>query len=411
MLCTEVRQRSISNPIDTAKDGHSITGITGSVHPSHQSILRSARRFRPAHLSADLRDDGLWSVVVTPQITHVSRPQVTSVGSNNTPGCRASQPWANEDLAQFASLLRAAYDRGLNTWDTANVYSAGLNESAIGDFLSQNHTVIPRRKITLLTKVYGYVGEDPSVDEMDHADALRWQSKDYINQGGLSRAAIFTAVEASLSRLQTSYIDVLQIHRFDPTVPVDETMKALHDLVAGGKVRYVGASSMWTYQFANMQHVAEKNGWTKFISMQNCYSLLYREEEREMMRFCGETGVGVIPYSPLGRGYLARPYQRIAGEGQGRSARETFYKAMKRDLPEVDVEIIGRVEELAAKKGWSMAQVGLLWIVAKGATPIVGVNSVTQLDDVCGIRGKKLSGEEVKWLEELYKPKEVMGHV
>lgn len=168
--------------------------------------------------------------------------------------------------------ITCRYDRGLNTWDTANVYSNGVSEELIGRFIK--HALIPRRKLVLLTKCYGYVGETPAISTMRFTQAR--DTRDYVNQGGLSRAAIFNAVDASLRRLQTSYIDVLQIHRFDPTVPVEETMEALHDLVRSGKVRYIGASSMWAYQFAKMQFVAEKRGWTKFVSMQNHYSLCYR---------------------------------------------------------------------------------------------------------------------------------------
>jgi aryl-alcohol dehydrogenase-like predicted oxidoreductase len=178
-------------------------------------------------------------------------------------------------------LLKAAYDRGLNTWDTANVYSNGMSEIIVGKALKKYS--IPRHKVTIMTKCWGAVGETPDVRAIMYLPQIR-ASKDYVNHIGLSRAAIFNSVEASLKRLDTPYIDLLQIHRFDPETPVEETMKALHDLVQSGKVRYVGASSMWTYQFAMLQFAAEKNGWTKFISMQNQYNLLYREEERVRLR-------------------------------------------------------------------------------------------------------------------------------
>jgi aryl-alcohol dehydrogenase-like predicted oxidoreductase len=155
---------------------------------------------------------------------------------------------------------------------------------------------LPREKLVILTKCYGYVGEQPELRAIQYPTELP-QLRDYTNQGGLSRAAIFNAVNKSLQRLDTDYIDLLQIHRFDPTTPIEETMEALHDLIKSGKVRYIGASSMWAVQFAQMQFVAEKNGWTKFVSMQNHYNLLYREEEREMNRFCNDTGVGLIPVS------------------------------------------------------------------------------------------------------------------
>jgi aryl-alcohol dehydrogenase-like predicted oxidoreductase len=184
-------------------------------------------------------------------------------------GHKAWQPWVEDNEEKVFELLKAAYDSGLNTWDTANVYSAGVSEELIGKALKKLE--IPRHKIIILTKCFGVVGEEPGANHIRFPQIKT--SKDYVNQGGLSRAAIFNAVEASLRRLQTDYIDVLQIHRFDPTVPVAETMKALHDLVQSNKVRYIGASSMWTFQFQQMQQVAESRGWTSFVSMQNHYSL------------------------------------------------------------------------------------------------------------------------------------------
>ena len=181
-------------------------------------------------------------------------------------------------------LLKGAYDRGLTCWDTANVYSNGVSEELIAKCLKKYD--IPRQKLVILTKCFGPVGEKPGVMHIKYPEMM--QAKDYINQGGLSRTAIINAVNASLERLGTDYIDLLQIHRYDRTVPVEETMKALHDLIQWGKVRYIGASSMWCYQFARMQSCAAANGWTKFISMQNHYSLCYREEEREMNRYCLE---------------------------------------------------------------------------------------------------------------------------
>lgn len=225
---------------------------------------------------------------------------------------------------------------------------------------------------------------------------------DYVNQRGLSRQAIFAAVDASLARLDTPYIDLLQIHRFDRTVPIEETMKALHDLVESGKVHYIGASSMWAYQFAGMQFTAEKNGWTKFVSMQNYYNLLYREEEREMNKFCLETGVGLIPWSPLSQGQLARPHY-VSGS--------TTRSSGKGSLPEADVAIIGRVEELAEKKGCRMSHVALAWLQYKGiSSPICGFSNVGRMDEALEARGKTLTEEEVRHLEEGYVPKNIMGH-
>lgn len=182
-------------------------------------------------------------------------------------------------------------------------------------------------------------------------------------------------------------------------------MKALHDLVESGKVRYIGASSMWAYQFAKMQFAAERNGWTKFVSMQNHYSLCYREEEREMNKFCHETGVGLIPWAPLFRGHLARPL----GASTARSTTKTG-NIMSRELTDEDETIIRRVQELADKKGWKMSQVALVWIIQKGTIPIVGFSNIGRIDEACEVRGKSLTEEEMKYLEEPYKPKEIIGH-
>ncbi|EKG13418.1 Aldo/keto reductase [Macrophomina phaseolina MS6] len=317
-------------------------------------------------------------------------------------GHKAWQPWVVDDEASVFTLLQAAYDRGLNTWDTANVYSNGASEELIGRFLKQSN--IPRRKVVILTKCFGYVGETPAVSTMRYTEAKN--TRDYVNQGGLSRAAIFNAVDASLERLQTSYIDLLQIHRFDPSVPVEETMEALHDLVKSGKVRYIGASSMWTYQFAKMQFAAERRGWTKFVSMQNHYNLCYREEEREMNKFCQETGVGLIPWSPLHRGFLARPLDAP----ETTRVETTKGSPFAPDLTEADRAIIGRVQELAGKKGWKQSQVALAWIVQKGTIPIVGFSSVDRIEEAVQLKGKTLTEEELKYLEEPYVPKPIIGH-
>ena len=223
---------------------------------------------------------------------------------------------------------------------------------------------------------------------------------------GLSRGAILKAVDASLKRLGTDYIDILQIHRYDASVPPEEIMKALHDLVQAGKAHYIGASSMWTYQFARMQFIAEKNGWTKFVSMQNRYNLCYREEEREMNKFCNETGVGLIPWGPLFSGLLAKPWGV-------ESARSKTSVAMSGGLTEADETINKRVQEVAQRKGWKMSQVALAWIRGKDCIPIVGLasTSIERLDEVCAVRDMRLTADEMKYLEEPYVPKPVAGHV
>jgi aryl-alcohol dehydrogenase-like predicted oxidoreductase len=233
-------------------------------------------------------------------------------------------------------------------------------------------------------------------------------SKDYQNTFGLSRAGIFNQVEASLKRLDTPYIDLLQIHRFDSTTPIEETMKALHDLVQSGKVRYIGASSMWATQFARMQFCAEKNGWTKFVSMQNHYNLLYREEEREMNRFCNDTGVGLIPWAPLCRGHLARPPKDFGSTA--RSKMEQDSQPGSHGTVEPDISIIKRVVEISEKREWPMAHVSLAWINKRVASPIIGFSSLERIEQAITARGKILTEEEEKYLEELYQPKPIGGH-
>ncbi|KAF2670194.1 Aldo/keto reductase [Microthyrium microscopicum] len=326
----------------------------------------------------------------------VSWPILGAMGFASSP----IVPWCLGEEAAF-KVLKAAYDIGINTWDTSNVYSNGGSEEVLGKFLRTFG--IPRYKVVIMTKCAFAVGEEPTA--MGHAFGEQMgRSKDYVNQGGLSRVAIFKAVDDSLARLGASYIDLLQIHRYDPTVPPEEIMKALHDLVQSGKVRYIGASSMWATKFAQLQYLAEKNHWTKFISMQNYYNLCYREEEREMIRFCKETGVGLIPYAPLLAGRLARPV------GQGTSQRSKGPYAHTRGLGPVDEQIIGRVEDVAAKKGWKMAEVALAWQKSKGTIPIVGLNSVERVEEIRNLQGKVLTDEDVKYLEELYEAKPVTGH-
>ncbi|KAI1325229.1 aldo/keto reductase [Xylariaceae sp. FL0255] len=325
-------------------------------------------------------------------------------------GDSKAQSWALDE-AEALPLLKHAYDNGLNTWDTADVYSNGVSEEMIGKALKKYS--IPRHKVVIMTKCFWGVGETPDVYRYVTPVPMG-RAKDYTNAYGLSRAAIFFAVEESLRRLGTDYIDVLQIHRFDHETPVEETMKALHDLVVMGKVRYLGASSMWTFQFAQMQFAAEKNGWTKFVAMQNHYNLLYREEEREMNRFCNSTGVGLIPWSPLCRGHLCRPLSAFGSTPRSVSEKEMGGMAFKvttgSEVGEPDVSIIKRVQELAEKKGWTMTQVSLAWINAKVTSPIVGFSSVKRIDEAMDVRGKTLTEEEMKYLEELYLPKAISGH-
>ncbi|EEY22670.1 iolS [Verticillium alfalfae VaMs.102] len=285
-----------------------------------------------------------------------------------------------------------------------NSYSNGISEVIIGEAIK--HYDIAREKLVILTKCNFAVGETPEEQQFAFYSEFD-RSKDYQNQFGLSRTAIFNQVEASLKRLGTTYIDLLQIHRFDSSVPMEETLKALHDLVQSGKVRYIGASSMWATQFAQLQFCAEKNGWTTFVSMQDQYNLLYREEEREMIRFCNETGVGLIPWAPLCRGHLARP----PSSATARASAESDLTSGGHGTTEVDLKIIGRVAELAEKHEWPMAHVALAWINKRVTSPIIGCGSVSRLDEAVGGSGKTLTDEEERYLEELYQPRPVWGHI
>jgi len=300
-------------------------------------------------------------------------------------------------------VLKAAYDRGVTTFDTANMYSNGESERVIGKFIQKYN--IPRKKILIATKVNGLVAEDVDVNmaRMTVPD-MKFQ-KDYVNQWGLSRAAIFNATEACLERLATPYIDLLQIHRFDPDTPVEETMKALHDLVQSGKVRYIGASSMRAWQFAELNHVAEKHGWTTFVSMQSEYSLLYREDEREMIPYCKAHGIGYIPWSPIAGGLLTRP----VGTETARSI-SVKGSVFERKLTDADVEIVSRVQKLSEKKNCTMAEIAVAWVTTKVTSPIVGVNSVERLDQNI-VHGVEITEEDAKFLEEPYMPKPVRGHL
>ncbi|KAK0440465.1 NADP-dependent oxidoreductase domain-containing protein [Desarmillaria tabescens] len=323
--------------------------------------------------------------------------------------------WVLDEEHSFP-ILKAAWDRGINTIDTANVYSNGESERIIGAFMekvcrSLSNTIlwlkhgigqyqVPRQEIVIATKCHRIVGKDATI--RGKLSGHLKKTRDYVNQWGLSRAAIFNAVEASLPRLKTNYIDLLQIHRYDDLTPPEETMKALHDLVQSGKVRYIGASSMPVWKFALLNEVARRNGWTTFVSMQCEYSLLYREEEREMFDYCKYHGIGIIPWAPVAGGYLTRSVD----ESTKRSESGGFPRPK---LTDVDKIIIGRVEEVAKRCGASMAQIALAWVSAKVVSPIVGISSIKRLEEnVVGV-GRELSEEDILYLEEAYIPKPVHG--
>ncbi|KAL1678021.1 NADP-dependent oxidoreductase domain-containing protein [Schizophyllum commune] len=305
------------------------------------------------------------------------------------------------DEKRALPILKAAWDRGINASSPNSSrryvfrYSLPITLPTIPQYR------IPRDEIVILTKCYALAakGADHDVFTPTQYHVMR-QRKEYANSMGLSRAAIFNAVEASLARLNTTYIDLYQIHRFDPDTPPEETMKALHDLARCGKVRYIGASSMSTWQFALLNEVAGRHGWTKFVSMQDEYSLLYREGEREMIPYCKYHGIGLIPWAPLAGGLLARPL----GSNETPRLRSTSHYGIRKQH-EVDTEIIKRVEEVAKKRGWAMSQVALAWVSRTVSSPIVGFNSIKRVDQ--GIVDGALTDEEAEYLEESYQPKPV----
>jgi aryl-alcohol dehydrogenase-like predicted oxidoreductase len=298
-----------------------------------------------------------------------------------TPGSHA---WTLDE-EQSQPFLRQALDAGINFFDTANVYSAGASEEVLGRFLKQHAY---RDEIVIATKVHGRMRKDP-------------------NGSGLSRKAIFAEAENSLRRLQTDYIDLYQIHRWDYETPIEETLEALHDLVQSGKVRYIGASSMYSWQFAKSLYLADLHGWTRFVSMQNHYNLIYREEEREMMPLCVAEGIGVLPWSPLARGRLARPW----GEATKRLETDQFGKGMYAPTEQADHKVVDGLEELAKQRGIPQAQLALAWMLSKPfvSSPIVGATKPGHLEDAIAALDVKLSPDEIAALEAPYVPHPVLG--
>ncbi|KAK7976078.1 hypothetical protein PG989_014541 [Apiospora arundinis] len=353
-------------------------------------ILRNGIKLdrRPVFESKDVPDALAQSI----EATKVEYRRVGSSGlvvSNPILGTLGlgDSKWMNwaMDEEEARDILYAAYTRGINTWDTANAYSNGKTEAIIGRVIKEFN--IPRRKLVLMTKVGRIVADT---------------EQDYVNQYGLSRMAILSAVEQSLERLQSTYIDVLHIHRWDPDTPIEETMGTLHGLVASGKVRYLAASSMWAFELAQLQCMAELRGWTKIVAMQHHYNLLYREEEREMIKFCKRTGVGMLSWSPLAEGYLARPLEMA--DRTTRSAR------FGHGSSDADCEIIARVQRVATRHNAEMSQVALAWLNKRVSAAIVGINSIRRMDEVLGAREVVLTDEEDAWLEEPYQPKSIQGH-
>jgi aryl-alcohol dehydrogenase-like predicted oxidoreductase len=297
---------------------------------------------------------------------------------------RGNHPWTIGE-SESRPFIKQALDHGINFFDTANVYSDGTSEEIVGRALKD---MAKRDEIVLATKVHGRMHAGP-------------------NGMGLSRKVIMAEIDASLKRLGTDYVDLYQIHRWDYATPIEETMEALHDVVKAGKARYIGASSMYAWQFSKALHVAEQHGWTRFVTMQNYVNLLYREEEREMLPLCESEGIGVIPWSPLARGRLTRDWNTSSA----RSETDEFGRSLYAQTEDADRRVVERVSETAASRGVPRAQVALAWVLQKSviSAPIVGATKAHHLDDAVAALSLKLSADEVKQLEELYVPHAVTG--
>jgi 1-deoxyxylulose-5-phosphate synthase len=294
---------------------------------------------------------------------------------------RGNQPWSL-DADTALPFFRQALDAGINFFDTANVYSAGSSEEITGKALL---SMAPREELVIATKVHGRMGPGP-------------------NGQGLSRKAILNEIDNSLRRLGTDYVDLYQIHRWDYHTPIEETLEALHDVVKSGKARYIGASSMHAWQFAQALYAADLNGWTRFVSMQNYYNLVYREEERDMLPLCRDQGVSSIPWSPLARGRLTRPW----AEQTARSERDEFGRSLS---VSEDEAIVNVVLQIAAKRGVTPAQVALAWLLSKPvvASPIVGATKAQHLDDAVAALELHLEEDEIALLEKDYRPHAIVG--
>jgi aryl-alcohol dehydrogenase (NADP+) len=297
--------------------------------------------------------------------------------------------WRSWVLSEDAGrpFVRRALDAGINFFDTADMYSLGVSEQILGRAIKD---FARRDTVVLATKVYQPMSDDP-------------------NDRGLSRKHVMASIDGSLARLGTDYVDLYQIHRWDAETPIEETLSALHDIVRAGKARYIGASSMAAWQFAQALYLADRHGWTRFVSMQNHYNLVYREEEREMLPLCRDQGIGVIPWSPLARGFLAGN-RRSADRGDtARATTDTI--AHKLYYADADFRIVDRVSALAARRGVSSAQIALAWVLAQpGVTaPIVGASTMPQLDEALAALDIALTDEECTELEELYEPHRVLS--
>ena len=284
-------------------------------------------------------------------------------------------------------VIRHALELGINFFDTANIYSLGVSEEILGRALKD---FANRDEIVIATKLHGKMRQGP-------------------NGGGLSRKAILSEIDKSLARLGTDYVDLYQIHRWDYETPIEETMEALNDVVRAGKARYIGASAMWAWQFQKALYVAEKHGWTRFVSMQDHLNLIYREEEREMLPLCRAEGIGVIPYSPLAAGRLTRDW---SADSSLRAQTDQIAVGKYDATADADRQIVVRVAELAEKYGVPRSQIALAWLLQKASVtaPIIGATKNSHLEDAVGALAVKLTQEEVAYLEEPYAPHRIVGH-
>jgi len=298
---------------------------------------------------------------------------------------RGDHPWTLPEEAS-RPLIRQAVELGINFFDTANAYSDGTSEEIVGRALKD---FARREEVVIATKVFFPMTKAP-------------------NDRGLSRKAIFSAIDASLRRLGTDYVDLYQIHRWDYRTPIEETLEALHDVVKAGKARYLGASSMYAWQFSKALHLAREHGWTRFVSMQDHYNLLYREEEREMMPLCGDAGVGVLPWSPLARGRLTREWNAATP----RTESDEYGSKLYSSAIDSDQRIVGEVAAIAAARGVPKAQVALAWVAQHAVitAPIVGASKPHHLDDAVAALSLNLTASEMEQLESPYVPRAVAGH-
>jgi aryl-alcohol dehydrogenase-like predicted oxidoreductase len=315
-------------------------------------------------------------------------------------GSPAWRPWILDEAAA-RPLFRQAVERGINFFDTADTYSGGASEEVTGRCLAELFPGARREEVVIATKVYNPV--DLAFEGVDHASFRRRPNLD-----GLGRKRIFHAVDASLQRLGTDYIDLYQVHRFDPDTPLEETIEALHDVVKAGKVRYLGASSMWAWQFARMQQLAKEHGWTRFASMQNHYNLVYREEEREMNPLCRDAGVALLPWSPLARGFLVSDPAtdtRASARGASDDTARKFYGRP------ADLQVRRALHALARERGVPPATLAYAWLLHRGVTaPIAGASKAYQVDQAADAVELTLSAAEAALLETAYEPRAVLGH-